>query len=28
LQSAFKYFNKWGWIYDSGRTKMNKNTTT
>jgi GT2 family glycosyltransferase len=28
LQSSFKYFNKWGWIYDSGRTKMNKNTTT
>jgi GT2 family glycosyltransferase len=23
IYSAFKYFNKWGWLHDSGRTKLN-----
>ncbi len=27
LQSAFKYFCKWGWIYDPERSRLNKNTT-
>lgn len=24
LQSAFKYFSKWGWIFDSGRDRLNR----
>lgn len=27
LQSALKYFCKWGWIFDSGRDRLNRNTT-
>ena len=27
LRSAFKYFSKWGWIYDPVRNRLNKNTT-
>jgi hypothetical protein len=27
LQSAFRYFCKWGWIYDPERSRLNKNTT-
>jgi GT2 family glycosyltransferase len=26
MQSAIKYFGKWGWIYDSERRKLNKKT--
>lgn len=26
LKSAFYYFNKWGWLFDSERKKMNKKT--
>jgi hypothetical protein len=26
MQSAIKYFGKWGWIYDSERRRLNKNT--
>ena len=24
LKSAYQYFNKWGWFFDSGRQKINK----
>lgn len=24
--NIFKYFNKWGWIFDSGRRKLNEKT--
>lgn len=24
LKSAYQYFNKWGWLYDKGRDKLNK----
>lgn len=24
LKSAFDYFNKWGWVYDRGRSSLNK----
>ena len=27
LQSAFRYFCKWGWIHDPERSRLNKNTT-
>jgi len=26
LQSAFRYFCKWGWIFDSGRDRLNRKT--
>lgn len=26
IQSAVKYFNKWGWLWDKGRKKMNRAT--
>jgi hypothetical protein len=26
IQSAFTYFNKWGWFFDKERTQMNKKT--
>jgi hypothetical protein len=26
LQSAFRYFCKWGWIYDSERSRLNEKT--
>lgn len=25
IQSAIRYFNKWGWIFDRERQKINKN---
>ena len=28
LQSAFTYFNKWGWFFDNDRKKINKKTLT
>jgi hypothetical protein len=24
LQSAWRYFNKWGWLIDSGRSRLNR----
>jgi GT2 family glycosyltransferase len=26
IQSAIKYFNKWGWLHDPARTRVNRNT--
>jgi len=28
LRSAFRYFNKWGWLFDAERRAVNRRTLT